>query len=352
MTPEPDVDVAPPLPAPPPLATATLDSLTTGAVRVGDGPGARELIVATGADRIRFLHGIVTGDVAGTPVGGGSRSALLTPKGQVVADLRIFVRADDVWIVVAPGTAASTAAALSRYAIMDDFSAAPRAGFASIGLYGPAAAARLAAAGVDPGALASRPLWSHVDADVAAGASAPADAALWLVRARALGSDGFWIAGDAAAVAAVDGRLAAAGVPALDPSLAEVARILAGEPRTGAEITPDYFPMEVGLDEAIDYSKGCYLGQEPIVRIRDRGHVNYRLMGLEIEGPHDPAPSDPVESDAKPRAGRVTSVARAPGAAGVALALLHVSVAVGSTVRVKHGDQVIAARVRAAIPSS
>jgi len=329
-----------------------LAELRTGAVRVAGGAehlpehlpelGARELIVATGADRIRFLHGIVTGNVAGTPVGGGGRSALLTPKGHVVADMRIFVRADQVWIVVAPGLAAPTASALSRYAIMDDFAAAPRAGFASIAVLGPAAAERLAAVGLPPGELAGQPLWSHADL------RADPNNQLWLVRARELGAEGYWVAGDAAAVAAVDGRLAAAGVPALDGALAEVARIAAGEPKTGAEITADYFPMEVGLDGAIDYSKGCYLGQEPIVRIRDRGHINWRLVGLEVEGPDDPAPGDTLESDVKARAGRVTSAARAPGGAGVALALAHVSVPDGSAVRIRHGDQVISARVRAA----
>ena len=72
--------------------------------------------------------------------------------------------------------------------------------------------------------------------------------------------------------------------------------------------------------------KGCYLGQEPIVRIRDRGHINWRLVGLEIDGPRDPAAQDAIESDVKPKAGRVTSAARLPGGRGVALALLHVSV--------------------------
>src|SRR6195256_1964641 len=138
--------------APDAATAAALGALRTGAVRVhagADAPlGARELIVATGADRVRFLHGIVTGNVAGTPVGGGCRSALLTTKGHVVADMRIFVRADELWIAVGPGLAAPTAAALARYAIMDDFAAAPRAGFSSLGLLGPAAGARLAAAGV------------------------------------------------------------------------------------------------------------------------------------------------------------------------------------------------------------
>jgi len=320
-------------------ADASLDALTTGAVRAP--LGARELIVATGADRVRFLHGIVTGNVAGAPVGGGCRSVLLTPKGHVVADMWIFIRPEEIWILVGPGVAATLAPALARYAIMDAFAAAPRAEFASFGLFGPAAGERLAAAGIDAGDLAARPALSHADADV------PGIGRLWIVRAREQGAAGFWLAGDPTAVAAADAKLAAAGVGNLGAALAEAARIAAGEPKEGAEITADYFPMEVGLDGAIDYKKGCYLGQEPIVRIRDRGHINWRLVGLEIDDPRDPAAHDAIESDLKPKAGRVTSTARLPGGRGVALALLHVSVPEGTIVRVKHGDDLIPARVRA-----
>jgi folate-binding Fe-S cluster repair protein YgfZ len=106
--------------------------------------------------------------------------------------------------------------------------------------------------------------------------------------------------------------------------------------------------MEVGLDDAIDYRKGCYLGQEPIVRIRDRGHINWRLAGLDVTGDADPAAGDRLETDAKPKAGRITSAARLPDGRGVALAMLHVSVPAGSTVRVRHGETaVIDAKVRA-----
>jgi folate-binding Fe-S cluster repair protein YgfZ len=105
--------------------------------------------------------------------------------------------------------------------------------------------------------------------------------------------------------------------------------------------------MEVGLAAAIDYGKGCYLGQEPIVRIRDRGHINWRLVTLDLAGPADPAASDPIESEAKPKAGRVTSAGRLPGGGGVALAMLHTSVPVGATVHIRHGDARIDALVRA-----
>jgi folate-binding protein YgfZ len=315
---------------------ATLAELERNAALL-DGAG-RELIVATGADRARFLHGIVTADVAGAAPGQGRRSALLTPKGHVVAAMEMFVRADAIWIVVGAGQAESVAAALTRYAIMDDFTAAARPDFALLSLLGPGAETCLAQAEIAAGALA----------DERAHADVPFDGGdLWIVRVRELGQPGFWLGGPPALVAAARARLEAAGVRALPPTLAEAARIAALEPRPGVEITADYFPMEVALGSAIDYGKGCYLGQEPIVRIRDRGHINWRLCGLEIDGAVDPAAGDPLETDAKPKAGRVTSAARFPDGRAIALAMVHTSVPVGGTLRIRHGETAIAARVRA-----
>src|SRR5690348_9590723 len=82
--------------------------------------GDREVIRATGGDRIAFLQRLLTGDVAGTPVGGGSHSLLLNLKGHVVSDLRVFVLPEEVRLVVAAGQGTPTAQALGRYAIMDD----------------------------------------------------------------------------------------------------------------------------------------------------------------------------------------------------------------------------------------
>jgi folate-binding protein YgfZ len=324
--------------------TNDLELAARDAVLLAD-PG-RELVVATGADRSRFLHGIVTGDVAGTAVGAGCRSALLTPKGHVVADMRLFVGADAIWTVVDAGQGESVAAALARYAIMDDFAAARRDDFAIAPLVGAAAPVRLAAIGIDAGVLADAAPLAHAERAFEGG-----EATIWVARVRELGLPGFWLGGTRAAIAEARARLAAAGVPALDPAAAEAARIAALEPRFGAEITADYFPMEVGLAGAIDYQKGCYLGQEPIVRIRDRGHINWRLVGLDVEGAADPAAGDPLESDAKPKAGRITSAGRLPDGRGVAMALLHTSLPVGAAVRIRHGETLIGARVRAEAPA-
>jgi folate-binding Fe-S cluster repair protein YgfZ len=103
--------------------------------------------------------------------------------------------------------------------------------------------------------------------------------------------------------------------------------------------------MEIGLCGAIDYAKGCYLGQEPIVRIRDRGHLNWRLVLLRAREPGAPLPErgDALESSLKPRAGRITSAAQQPGQPPVALALLHVSIPTGTEVVIRHGEAAVPA---------
>jgi folate-binding protein YgfZ len=302
-------------------------------------PGAWEVISARGNDRMGFLHRVLTGKMEGTAAGQGGRTMLLTTKGQVVSDMSFFVRPDEVRLLVAPGEGASTVAALSRYAIMDDFAAHTVPELQLLAVQGARAEERLRAAGVTlPDGFLGGPLFSHADGSAAEGA-------LWLVRMRAHGSDGVWLFGAAATLAAVRGRLEQAGVRRLGADAAEVLRILAGEPKVGAEITSDYFPMEVGRTDAIDYGKGCFLGQEPIVRIRDRGHINWRLVGLRFADQTPVAAGDRLETDLKPKAGRLTSVAQLPDGRPVALGLLHVSVPAGAQARVRHGDSLALATV-------
>ncbi len=298
-----------------------------------------EVIGATGGDRIGFLHRLLTGKIEGVAAGHGGRTLLLTTKGHTVADLLFFVREQDLRLVVPPGQGAATAAALTRYAIMDDFAARFQPELRQLAIHGPRAADRLQAAGVPvPGPLAGPEEFLHADVE---GPEGP----LWLVRLRGLGAPGLWVFGAQDATGALRGRLEQAGVPTIDTARAEALRIGAGEPRFGVEITPDYFPMEVGRSSAIDYSKGCYLGQEPIVRIRDRGHINWRLVGLRLGPGAQVAADDRLETDSKPKAGRVTSAAVLPDGRPVALALLHVSIPAGAEVRVRHGEDLAPAEV-------
>jgi folate-binding protein YgfZ len=294
--------------------------------------GDWQLAHATGNDRITFLHRLVTGRVEGLAPGEGTRALLLTVKGHIVSDLRVAVDADRLHLVLPPGQGETTVAALSRYAVMDDFEVRLAVGARLLAVHGPASEERLRAAGVAvPEGFLARPRLAHAPAASAAGP-------LWLLRERAAGAAGIWCFGDQAVIAALEASLGEAGVVALDAVEAEVLRIRAGEPRFGAEIVADYFPMEVGLSGAIDYTKGCYLGQEPIVRIRDRGHLNWRLVTLVADQTGPVAVGDRLEADIKPKAGRITSVAALPGQPAVALGMLHVSVPVGTPVRIKPGQ--------------
>jgi folate-binding protein YgfZ len=291
--------------------------------------GAHEVLRARGADRVSFLHRLVTGKVEGVAPGRGSPSLLLTVKGHIVSQFAVCPLAEEVRLLVPPGQGAATAAALARYAIMDDFTIAVREGWRPLAVHGPGSEQRLRAAGVDlPAGLLAAPPLSHAEAT---GPGGP----LWLVRQVAGGIPGIWCFGEAGAVDELLRRLTAAGVSTLPEAHAEALRIEAGEPRFGAEITDEYFPMEVGLRGAIDYDKGCYLGQEPIVRIRDRGHLNWRLTTLRALEEGEAAPGVRLEAEQKPKAGRLTSVGRLPGGLPVALGMVHVSVPVGATVRVR-----------------
>jgi folate-binding protein YgfZ len=297
-----------------------LGALDTDAVRVM--PLGKECLAMTGADRLRFLNGVVTANVAAVPVGGGAQALLLTAKAHIVAEMRVFVRPEQLTLVVEAGQGEATAAALARYAVMDDVTIAPLPDFALLALLGPRAVERLATAGVDLSDLEGKPTWSH------------ADGKLWLVRVEQFGAQGFWIGGPSAEVHALDAVLDAAGVPRLTPEAQESARVRALEPAWGHEITDEFFPMEIGLGDAIDYKKGCFLGQEPIVRIRDRGHLNWRLARLVVDEGTTAAPGDRLETDAKPKAGKITSVAQGDDGRAAALAVVHVSVPEGTSVRV------------------
>jgi folate-binding protein YgfZ len=300
--------------------------------------GGMAILRCTGADRIGFLHRLTTGSVQGVGVGVGCRSLLLDSKGHVMGDLCVCARPDEVRLVVAAAAGQGIAAALTRYAVMDDFAVAVEPDSAMDALRGPGAAEALRAVGVSvPDDFAAWPLWSHADAASPFGS-------LWLVRSHALGSDGLWVFGATAVVFALAAALDLAGVPVLAPEVAEALRIQAGEPRFGAEITGDALPMELGLASAIDHKKGCYLGQETIARVRDRGLVRRRLATLRLHRDGMPAAGDAIASEQNP-AGHVTSAARVPGQAAVALALLASSVPVGAEVRISHGSETLLAEV-------
>ena len=122
---------------------------------------------------------------------------------------------------------------------------------------------------------------------------------------------GFDLLGLEEALRAAREHLKRAGAEPVSPEAYETARIEAGFPRFGADITPENFPAEAGiLERAVSFEKGCYPGQETVARMRYRGHPNKTLHRLAIEGP-PPAPGTPIVQNEK-QVGKVTSVAPLP----------------------------------------
>ncbi len=304
-------------------------------------PGAgHDVLRATGNDRAAFLHRITSGTIAGKSPGQGSRTLLLDVRGRVLASLLAFVRAKSIRLIAAAGQGADVVAGLSKFAVMDDFQIVPEPELATLAILGPRAEAALAAVGVTglPSLLES-PLYDHVD--VASETFGP----LWIAHGHASGAEGLCVVSSRPAREALLAALLAQGTPRLEPEIAEALRISALEPKPGNEIAPDRFPVEVGLGLAIDHGKGCYVGQETIVRMRDRGIIRKRLVLLRLAAGAMPVPGDKIATAELPIAGQLTSVGCLPDERPVALAILASAVPIGAPVQVQHGAAPLVAEV-------
>jgi folate-binding protein YgfZ len=240
-----------------------------------------------GRDPVRMLHGLITNDLQGAPEGSGVYAAMLNPKGRTVADLRAFRReGPEVLVSVAAGAREGVAAHLGKYvpplfARWEDVTGA----VAEIGVYGPEA--RAVVGRVLPGTE----LPDREDGSVEAGHGG---ARVLVAATREAGlEDGYDLFVEAPAAAALWSALREGARPVGFAAL-ETLRVEAGRPRYGTELTDETIPTETfaetGLMErAISFTKGCYTGQEVIVRIAHRGHVNRHLRGLLLGDAPPPA---------------------------------------------------------------
>lgn len=304
-----------------------LQSLRESAVLV---EAAHDVIRATGNDRLGFLQRITSGKLGGLEPGQGTQTLLLDVRGRTLARLLVFSRSRSIRIIVPAGQGEQVVTGLAKYAIMDDFQIALESEMATLAVLGPSASARLTQIGVPvPSGLAEGPLYGH--AEVTTEAYGP----VWVAHGRASGADGICVVAGRAGHDAIVNALLAAGVPRLPGEIGEALRILALEPKLGAELTPERFPVEIGLGGAIDHGKGCYVGQETIVRMRDRGNIRKRLVLLRLGAGPAPKPGDKLAGEGQPAAGAITSVGSLPGEAPVALAIVATAVPVGAKLEVQ-----------------
>jgi folate-binding protein YgfZ len=269
-----------------------------------------------GRDPVRMLHGLITNDLQNAPPERAVYAAMLTPKGRMIAELRAH-RAPaegtpELWVEVPRAALAGTAEQLKKFmppmfARWADVSEE----VGVLGLYGPQATERLGRA-LDEAV----PALAEDDTRRVSYQGDP----LLVVGSRYTGGPGFEIIGARTALAALHEALSQSepATPEISADALEVLRIEAGRPRYGSELGETTIPTEAyettGLmPRAVSFTKGCYTGQEVIVRIAHRGHVNRHLRGLLLGDAEAPAPETPLVSpETGKEIGRVTSSARSP----------------------------------------
>jgi folate-binding protein YgfZ len=240
---------------------------------------------------------------------------VLTRKGQILADLRVWLRPAALWLETDAAAIPGLLEHLGKLVVADDVRlASVGPALALRALEGPASRDILErAAGAEvalaPGAVAELEI-----------AAAPVVVAAYAET----GEVGFRLATPADAAQRISLALAEAGRPlglVIGSGQAfEILRIEAGTPRFGAELGRDVLPAEVRLEVAIAFDKGCYTGQEIVARVESRGRVRRRLVGLRLRAEAAPAPGAPIEAGGL-AVGEVTSACVSPvfGAIGLGL---------------------------------
>ena len=286
-------------------AAVYTDSATEfAALRSGCGVydlGWRAKIVLTGSDRVRWLNGMITNNVRDLSVGHGVYGFVLTPQGRIVGDLYAYNRGDSLLVDSDQEQAPKLLETFDHYIIMDDVEAANvSAKLAAIGVAGPDAAGKLRQAGFDVPAL--EPLqfvdmaWQQVGLTVVRTDLTTIEAyELWLTPEN---------------VAIIWDALVKAGATPVGSDALEMLRIASGIPRFGVDIRDRDLPQETEQDRALNFSKGCYIGQEIVERIRSRGNVHRKFTGFEVHG-ELPAPGTKIQAGGK-EVGEVTSAASLP----------------------------------------
>jgi folate-binding protein YgfZ len=284
-----------------------------------DGPKAAEV-----------MSGLVTNDVTRLSPGEGLYAAALTPKGKIIADLRVF-RTDDGILADVPAAAAEGWLAMirkyvnPRLARYRDVSTE----IADLSVFGPRAEAVIALAAEIPGeSLGLDTPFSHRELTIAG-------SSVMVARIPDAGVTGFAVICPAESRTAIAQLLMTCGALQATPAALDIARIEAGRPAWGRDIDDTTLAQEANLDElhAISYDKGCYTGQETVARVHFRGHVNRLLRGLVLD--RDDVPTGAALWSGDRQVGDVRSVVTSPRLGPIALAIVRREVPVDERLEVR-----------------
>ena len=263
----------------------------------------------TGKDRVSFLNGLLTNDISQLKENKGQRSALLNSKARVLADLHLYAQPDSLLIDTGESPASHVKEILDRFIITEDVQIqdssqdlvqltvqGPRSSQAIKEVLGPEAQdlKQLEQKTLGPSTIIARDRTGQTGYDIIL---------------PALEAEPVW-----------HGFLLNGGDLGLNPvgsQALEILRLEAGYPKYATDIDENTIILEAGFKDAINFNKGCYLGQEVVARATHIGRVNKQLVGLEVETKDSISPRSKLMSDGR-EAGFITSAAFSPGLGRVA----------------------------------
>jgi tRNA-modifying protein YgfZ len=310
----------------------------------------RGKIAVAGGDRRTYLHAMLTNDVLALTPGSGCYSAYLTPQGRVIADMSVLELGDLVLLDLDPTVATRVLEGLDKFIFSEDVKLGDLSeAFGKLTVVGPQSARVVACVMSDPGQSGlgegDLAMWTEFrNVRASFGGQMALVSASWDT-----GEPGFDLYVERPQVSELAAVLAAAGAVPAGGSDWEVLRVEAGRPAFGLDMDGDTIVLEAGIeDRAISFTKGCYPGQEVVIRVlhRGQGRIVRRIVGLRVSGDAVPHRGDLVRGVNRD-AGRVTSAVWSPRARGpIALAMVHRDfLAAGTELSIQHGDQALMATV-------
>jgi len=309
----------------------------------------RGKIAVAGNDRRRYLHAMLTNDIASLQPGDGCYSAYLTPQGRMIADMRVLELGDMVLLDLDRSATAAVLARLDQFVFSEDVKLGELTeAFGELSVAGPHAARIVAGAlgggerVVSESELAGWPEFRNVRASFRG-------QMVLVAASRETGAAGFDMYIERPYVELLAGALVASGATRADAADWEVLRVEAGRPAFGVDMDTETIPLEAGIEgRAISFTKGCYPGQEVVIRVLHRGHgrVARKTSGLLVAGARVPGAGDQLTAGDRD-AGQVTSAVWSPRVGGpIALAMVHRDfLAPGTELTILHGDEKLGATV-------
>ena len=252
-----------------------------------------------GQDRVRWLNGMISNNIRDLQPGHGVYAFVLNPQGRIQGDLYAFAQSDSI-LLETEASQATLFASLKRYIIMDKVTLTDVSEeMSAVGVQGPGAAELLRKLGV------LREL-----AELEFERCELNGVAVVLVRLDAPVAPRFEIIAPANSVAQIWNALVKAGALPVGSETLELMRIFSGVPALRMDIRDRDLPQETAQMRALSFTKGCYIGQEIVERIRSRGQVHRQFTGFMFEG-ELPQPGAKIEAQGK-EVGEITSTAMLP----------------------------------------